>query len=271
MTILRTGALLLAGLLAGSCGQAPVAKETAFNLPAELAEISGLAVAGPESVFAHEDEFAIIYEISLVNGRVMRAFALGEPTLEGDFEGIAAAGSQVFLVTSDGLIYAATPGRNGERPTYRVHDSGVGPHCEIEGLSQAPEPGLLLMLCKRPRNDAETPMLEIYAWRIGEDHAEEQPWLSLPLDELFDRKAREDFRPSSLDWDPVRGRLMVVSARDRTLLTFDRDRKLIDRRRLKKDRHPMTEGLALMPDGRLVLSDEGSPNREARLTVYPMP
>jgi uncharacterized protein YjiK len=272
MKLGRAGGLLMAALATGSCGHKPAPEETTFNLPAELSEISGLAAAGPNSVFAHEDEFAIIYELGLTDGKVKRAFALGEPTLEGDFEGIATAGQQVFLLTSDGLIYAATPGRNGARVPYRVYDSGVGPHCETEGLSEAPEAERLLLLCKRRRNDAgEPPSLDIYVWQIGSERAEEKPWLSRPLDSLMSKSEREGFRPSSLDWDPRTGRLLIVSAQNRLLLTLDRTGRLIDKRRLKKGRHPQTEGMAIMPDGRLVLSDEGSKNREARLTVYPMP
>ncbi len=128
-------------LLLASCGRQQEAGETTYNLPSELNEVSGLAAAGPDSVFTHDDEFAIVYEFRLTDGHILRTFALGDPTIEGDFEGIAAADGRVFLVTSDGLIYSAAPGENGKRVPYRVYDSGVGPRCEVEGLSQAPTAG----------------------------------------------------------------------------------------------------------------------------------
>lgn len=64
-------------------------------------------------------------------------------------------------------------------------------------------------------------------------------------------------------------RLYIVSARDRSMLTLDRDGRLLDHRRLNPSRHPETEGITLMPDGRLVLADEGSRTRDGRLTTYP--
>jgi len=265
----RIAGLALAALLA-ACGKQQESGEATYNLPSELTEVSGLAVAGPDSVFTHDDEFAIIYEFRLSDGHILRTFALGQPTIEGDFEGIATAGEQVFLVTSDGLIYSARPGKNGKRVPYRVYDSGVGPRCEVEGLSQAPTAGDLLLLCKRLRNDPDDTRLEIFRWHIGAERAEPRPFLSLPFDGLIDEHERAEFRPSGIEWDPARRHLVIVSARNRLVLYLDPSGGLIERKRLSGDRHPKTEGIAIMPDGRMVLADEGSRTREGRLTAYKM-
>ena len=269
MNRLRFGELGLALLLA-ACGPSPSqpSRENSYNLPDRLNEASGLAVAGPDSVFTHNDEHAIVYEFRLSDGQVLRAFAVGEPTLEGDFEGIATAGGRVFLVTSDGLMYSALPGENGKRVAYQVYDTGVGPRCEVEGLSQGPAPGELLLLCKRYRNDNKVARLEIYRWRIGGGHAETEPFLAVPLENLLDKKEWAEFRPSGVEYDPACQQLYVVSARNRTVLILSTAGKLLGRRRLKASRHPQTEGITLMPDGRLVLVDEGAMNRPGRLNVY---
>jgi hypothetical protein len=262
------GRACLAALLVAACSPAQDNGEGVYNLPTELNEVSGLAVAGPDSVFTHDDEFAIVYEFRLKDGHVMRAFALGEPTLEGDFEGIATWVGQVFLVTSDGLIYSAYPGANGERVGYRVYDSGIGPRCEIEGLSQSPEPDELLLLCKRFRNDDQEARLEIHRWHIGNDRAEPEPFLALPLETIIDEDELAEFRPSGLEFDPASGQIWIVSARDRAVLVLDRAGRFVERKHLNASRHPESEGITIMPDGRLVLADEGSRTREARLTVY---
>lgn len=267
MSLLRSIGPSLALLLA-ACGNTPGGSDTSFNLPGKLTEVSGLAVAGPDSVFTHDDEFAIVYEFRLGDGKVLRSFALGKPTLEGDFEGIATAGGRIFLITSDGLIYAFKPGRDGERVAYRVFDSGIGPRCEIEGLSQAPEPSALLLLCKRFRNDNTQSLLEIYRWQIGQDHADPEPFLSLPLDQLVEKKERAEFRPSGIDYAPACQQFFIVSARNHMVLVLDRAGKVVDSRTFKKSRHPQAEGIAAMPDGRVVLADEGSRTRKGRLTIY---
>jgi len=268
MSPLRTGVACLA-LLATACGETQASEDTSFNLPDKLTEASGLAVAGPDSVFAHNDEFAIIYEFRLGDGKVLRAFALGKPTLEGDFEGIATGQGRVFLVTSDGLIYSVMPGKDGERVPYRVYDSGIGPRCEIEGLSQAPEPGELLLMCKRFRNDNHDALLEAYRWRIGEDHAEQQPYLSVSLDGLLKKnKDRAEFRPSGLEFYPACQQYYIVSARNQMVLVLDRSGALVAQRKFKAKRHPQAEGIVVMPDGRVVLADEGSRSRKGRISVY---
>lgn len=269
MMPLRSGGLALALILAACTASESSGGEAGYNLPGKLTEASGLAVAGPDSVFIHNDEFAIVHELRLSDGEVLRAFAFGEPTLEGDFEGIATSEGRVFLVTSDGLIYASLPGENGERVEYTVHDSGVGPLCEVEGLSQAPEPGSLLLLCKRYRNDKEkAAKLEIYRWQIGGGHAEPEPFLSVPLKPWLDKEDRAEFRPSGLEYDPRCQELHVVSARNRVVLVLSKTGELLGRHRLKGSRHPQTEGITLMPDGRLVLADEGSSGRKGRITIY---
>lgn len=267
---LRAVAGLSLALLLAACGQREDGGETTYNLPSELTEVSGLAAAGPDSVFTHDDEFAIVYEFRIRDGHILRTFALGDPTIEGDFEGIAEEGGRVFLVTSDGLIYSAEPGENGKRVPYRVYDSGIGPRCEVEGLSQAPTAGDLLLLCKRLRNDPDDTRLEIYRWRIGADRAEVQPFLSLPLEGLLAEDERAEFRPSGVEWDAAKQRLVVVSARNRVVLYLTTAGQLIERKRLSGERHPKTEGIAILPDGRLVLADEGSRTREGRLTAYRM-
>lgn len=264
----RRAAGLSFALFLSACGGQEEEREASYNLPSELTEVSGLAAAGPGSVFTHDDEFAIVYEFRLRDGHILRTFALGQPTIEGDFEGIATANGLVFLVTSDGLIYSAAPGRNGKRVPYHVYDSGVGPRCEVEGLSQAPAAGELLLLCKRLRNDPGDTRLEIYRWRIGADRAEQRPFLSLPLEAILAENERAEFRPSGIEWDPAKGQLVVVSARNRVVLYLDPSGKLVERKRLSGERHPKTEGIAILPDGTLVLADEGNRTREGRLTAY---
>lgn len=267
---MKLAALLPVALTLGTAQQIEEARR--FSLPNGLEEISGLAIASERSVFAHNDEHAIVYEIELERGRILRAFALGDPTLEGDFEGIARVGSRVFLITSDGLIYAANIGRHRQRVPYTVHDSGVGPHCEIEGLSASPQPGELLILCKRGRRggmQTDARRLTVYRWSIDSEHALETPFLSLALSGFLTKEERPDFRPSGIDWDPNSGAIYIVSGRNRLMLTFDRRGTLLEKRRLTPRQHPMTEGIAMLGGRWIALADEGTATRRGRLTVYP--
>ncbi|HYN45337.1 MAG TPA: hypothetical protein VES64_01460, partial [Allosphingosinicella sp.] len=197
--IRRAAALLLLFLPACS---APAARPY-HDLPLGLREISGLAAASPGSVFAHDDERAVVHEIELATGRTLRRFSLGDPPARGDFEGIAADRTHVYLITSDGQLLAAPIGADGASVPFEVHDTGVGAACEIEGLSLAPEPDSLLILCKRARHGRREGRLLIYRWSIGGAAPVGRPWRDIDLGEAADG-ALDGFAPSSIEWVAAR-------------------------------------------------------------------
>ena len=254
-------------LLLPACS-APAPAQESRDLPPALREVSGLAVASPGSVFAHDDERAIVHEIDLASGRTLRRFPLGDPPARGDFEGIAADRGQVYLIASDGRLLAASLGRDGRRMPFEVHDTGAGADCEIEGLSLAPEPGNLLILCKRVRGGGREGRLRIYQWTIGARGPVGRPWRDIGLSEALG-DGRDGFAPSSIEWVPARRQLVLVSARDRRLLVLDETGRILGTRGLSAARHPQPEGLAITASGALAVADEGQSGRPARLTIYP--
>ena len=238
------------------------------DLPPSLREVSGLAIASAASVFAHDDESAAIHEIDLTSGRVIRRFSLGSPPVRGDFEGIAADSQRIYLIASDGRLLAASIGQHGTRVPFEVHDTGAGAECEIEGLSLAPRPGSLLILCKRVRRGDRTGRLLIYEWNISAGTPVRRPWLDIDLRDLLGEE-QGAFAPSGIEWVPARRELVMVSARNRLLLICDEKGRILGMRRLSATRHPQPEGVAVAASGALVIADEGRRGRPARLTVYP--
>lgn len=268
---MRTALAVLLPLLALTGCNRPAPQQRVISLPTDLEEVSGLAMASPNSVFTHNDEHAIVHEIDILQGRTMRSFALGDPTVEGDFEGIAYAGEQIYLITSDGIIYAARPGADGERVPYIAYDTGIGPLCETEGLANAPTGAYLLVLCKRLHRNEGEQRLEIHRWALGAERAEPEPWLSIPLSQILEPQDLAEFRPSAIDLDTARGRILIVSGNNRLFLQLDLAGHLIDRRRLDPALHRQTEGLAILPGCRMLLADEGTRTRRASISVYPCP
>jgi hypothetical protein len=241
-----------------------------FFLPPGLSEISGLAVASPNSVYAHNDDFAIVYEIALDTGKTIKAFALGKPTVKGDFEDIAVRGGYVYLLASDGRLFEAPIGGHRQRVRYNVYDTGVGTHCETEGLSNGPQDGDFLILCKKPHEEPLKDRLVIYLWNLRDRAPVVSPWLNVPLDGLVEPLDQANFHPSALYWRRDRGSFLIVSAKGHSAIEIDEQGRLIDRLKLNKEEHPQPEGLTLMPDGRLVLSDEG-PRGHGKISIYTLP
>lgn len=252
------------GMFARAMARQP---ERAFYLPKGLSEISGVAPASDHSIFAHNDEFGIVYEIELETGRVERAFALGKPTAKADFEDIAARGGYVYLLTSDGRIFEARIGEHRKRVLYNVYDTGIGQRCETEGLTIGPGNEEFLILCKTMHDPALKERLVVFAWNLAERAPAVTPWLDVPLDGLVDELDQANFHPSAFVWRRDTGTFLIVSSKGRTAIEIDAEGRLIARFKLEKKRHNQPEALALMPDGRLVVGDEGARGR-GRITVY---
>jgi len=243
-----------------------MAIDHAFKLDITLQEASGLTPASSHSVFAHNDEYAIIHELDVDTGATIRAFAFGKPTSKGDFEGIAQYGESLWLVASDGKLLEGRPAKHAERSRFNVFDTGTPKNCEVEGVATAEEGGSFLLLCKSSVGIDEKPQLKIYEWSMKNRWRKAKIFLDVRLSELVPDGSRKDFRAADLARDPKTGNLMILNSNG-GLLTITQEGKLIDYEWLDRRAHPQPEGLAIMPDGRLAIADEGI-KREGVLTIY---
>ena len=98
----RYSALWLAAFTGASVAEPPPHQ---WALPKCLREASGLDVISEHMLLAHNDEKGKIYRLNLETETVAQVAAIGKPTVRDDFEGIAADGSRVFLITSKGMLY----------------------------------------------------------------------------------------------------------------------------------------------------------------------
>lgn len=262
--------MLVAAFCVG-CAQpsANVAAEPEYRqwkLPHKLREISGLAEYQGR-LFTHDDQLGIVYEVDLQSGELVKAFALGDPTTEDDFEGIAVADDTFYLVNSDGRIYQFGEGSNGERVPFQSFDTGLGAECEVEGLDYTAASNQLLLACKQARNAALRRYVSIYAFSLQSKQLDPHPLLRVPVDTIPVDGSDRRFNPSGLVVMPPDGNLLLVAARQHALLELDSKGRVVRRMRLPRQRHRQAEGIELMPDGRLVIADEGG-NQRARLTLY---
>ena len=272
--MIRPIGLLL--LLAG-CAATPATNEAnattaqedgvrVLSLPQSLSEISGLAVASPNSLFAHDDEQGAVSEVDVATGRVVRSFTFGG---RGDYEGIAARDNRIFVITSEGILSSFQAAAEGATVRPDTVDTGAGEQCEIEGLSLSPRPNELLILCKEIRGRGNRGRLLILSWSIEGRRLAPQPFVDADLSDALGEN-RRGFAPSSIDWDASRRRIVIVSARNRLLLQLDENGRVVGQRVLDANRHPQAEGVAVMPNGALAVADEaGDSGGPGRLTVYP--
>jgi uncharacterized protein YjiK len=234
-----------------------------FELPGRLDEISGLAVTPDGRLFGHDDERALVHEIDPVGGSVGKRFSAGDPPLRGDFEGIAIVGERFFLVTSTGLLYEMREADDRSEAPYRVSDTGLGAHCEVEGLDYDPVDDALLFACKvtRPERD----VLVVHRLPLDPGRGPLAP-IEVERSQLAAHGVRADFEPSAIAVDPG-GTLIMVSAPIESLIEVDRRGNVLAGYRLSRRRHPQPEGLAFGLDGTLYIADEQN-GQDARISVY---
>jgi uncharacterized protein YjiK len=239
-----------------------------WSLPKKLNEISGLALTRDGRLLTVDDENAIIYELDFEGGHIVKAFALGSPTIRADFEGIAATDDRVWLTDSDGTVYAFTEGADGERVTYERFDTQLGDLCEIEGLAASPDQRLLYFLCKQVRDKSVVDGLMVFAWSIRERRLLPDASLALPQRRFARAINSRKLHPSAIAIDPATGDFVMIAARQKALFVMQHDGRFVGARKLPTaDFHLQPEGIEITSDGRLLIADEGGKHR-ARLAIY---
>jgi uncharacterized protein YjiK len=268
---LRLVGIVLLGVFATACQseQVPSADPGGFTqwaLPDKLREISGLALTSDERLLAVTDEEAIVYEVNYRNGSLVKAFAIGDPTVRGDFEGIAILDRKIWLLASNGRLYSFSEGADGRRVPYERVNTGLGDQCEFEGLAADKETGRLLLACKESRKKKKG--LRIYEWLAAGNDDKDVVEIDIDEDEMRDAIDAKHVNPSGITIDPQTGNLIVLTARQHAIFELSRDGRLIDViMRLDKKRHRQAEGIAVTADGRLLIADEAN-NGPARLAIY---
>jgi uncharacterized protein YjiK len=230
-------------------------------LPGGLREASGLAVLDGSRLLAHDDERAIVAFVDARTGDRIGQFSLGRPLPRDDFEGIAVLDGRVFLATSAGRLYETTIGDDGQVVPFRMFDTGLGKQCELEGMATDSASRSLLLSCKNPIDRALRGAVTVFAWSLDNPATGgvrfRAPVTAFRVDRLT------SFRPSALEVLP-RGDLLLLSGADRALAVVTPPDTVRCVRRLDPA-HRQPEGIALLPDGSIVIADEGNP---ARLTFY---
>ena len=238
-----------------------------WELPKALQEISGLAVDSAGRIFAHDDEQAIIYQLDPATHRVVKRFSFGLPAVRGDFEAIAVVGRQVMLTTSDGVLYAGREGRDGESVPYVTQATGVGRACEVEGMVYEQAGRALLFACKEPRTRSLSGRLAVLRWSLDRKALDPRPWIVLRLSDITRELKAPGFHPSELVRVAGSGHYLLLSGREHAIAEITLAGKVVAVAHLRRRDHRQAEGLAIAPDGALLVSDEGA-GRRGTVTVY---
>ena len=115
----------------------------------------------------------------------------------------------------------------------------------------------LLLPCKTPRTSRLKDHLVVFSVPIASMTPDPEPRVFLPLKQLDSAGLGKNFHPSAIVVHPESGSLILVAAREEALAELSPEGEILATEDLKRKRHPQPEGLAFLPDGSLVIADEG--------------
>ena len=236
-----------------------------WMMPPELQEISGIALTADGRLLAHGDEQARIFVLNPRTGLVLKKFTLGTG-IAGDFEGITVAGSDIYMIASNGTLYQFREGANNAAVHYSTIDTHLGKECEFEGVAYEPDSAWLLMPCKRASKKLPRDNLIIYRWRLQGGDSTRLTTLMIPHSEAIGSNDWKGLHPSDITVDPTTGNYVLISAQEKALLEITPGGQ-VERSEELPGKHPQPEGVAITRDNILIVSDEVS-KRPASITLY---
>ncbi|MGH7581523.1 MAG: hypothetical protein ACREM9_15200 [Gemmatimonadales bacterium] len=241
-----------------------------IELPAELAEVSGLAFTPDGRLLAQADEQAVVYQIDLKLGRPVKRFGIGGPAgpLPGDFEDIEVVGERVFLVASSGEVIEAREGADGETVSIVRRTRGLDGACDVEGMTWDVGSRSLLLLCKQARGKRWKGQAVVLALSPDTGEFEPEPRLLVAESELRQVTGSKRFAGSAIVRHPRTGTWLLLAGPQRVYAEVDSTGKVLGGGALSAERHRQPEGIAIAPDLTLLISDEAA-NRTATITGYP--
>jgi hypothetical protein len=238
-----------------------------WRLSERLHEISGLALTPDGRLMGHDDEAAVIYQIDIENGLIVKHFNLGDPAIRGDFEGLAIDDAGVFyLITSAGRLYRFREGAARETVPFEAFDTGLSTLAEIEGLTFHPGEASVVLASKTNFAPELQSTLALYQWSPTRPGEPARPWRMLPIHPMAEAIGTAGFHPSGMEIDARTGRIVLLAGREGGLVELGADGTLLASRGLT-DFHPHAEGVTILGDGSMLISDEGGKDR-AHLTRY---
>ncbi len=249
------------------------APDRTYELPAELNEISDLAMAADsKSLWGVTDELGTVYRIDLADGGIAESHDFGP---RGDYEALVLLNGTLIVGASDGLLFFL----GGPDAGTRTLDTTLGPACNMEGMAYDPSRRKTLLLCKTelPKLPKGRKSFGIYAMNPETNAVVREPVIVLPRQAIDDyvgthgndpslkSNMGEEFAPSAIAVHPKTGQLYLLSARGAMLVVLEPTGTVVKVAGLNPLMHAQPEGIAFGADGTMYISNE---TRGAHAMLY---
>jgi len=245
-----------------------------IELPRSLNEISGLSVIDSTRVAAIQDEKGIIYVLDALTGAVLNEVRFAG---NGDYEGIERAGDVLFVLRSDGDLFALEVNKleSKKRQKARRIRTRLSARYDTEGLAYDQHSNRLLIACKEYAGKGLAKKRSIYAFDLASEKVSDKPAYVISTEQI--KRAMPDtkvsfagFKPSALALHPETGHLFLLSSKDRLLLELDTSGRIIGTGIFPRSVARQPEGIAITPGGDLLIASEAAGKRALLLRFKPL-
>ena len=238
------------------------------KLDLRLKEISGIVWDNQNDEFiAHNDEKGIIFYLDRDTKGIKRQFVFSEA--KGDFEDIAMAKKDIYVLRSDGKLYRIVTDSTGKQNTFDAGQLESSGKNDFETLYYDAERKALVILCKNCSAD-DKKVVSAYAYYPDSIGFDDKPLYTIDVKKIDSLSPRPTsrFQPSAARIHPVLKKLFILSSASNQLVVTDLSGNIENVYMLAKKLFPQAEGLAFKTNGDMYISNE-SVTSKADLLKFP--
>lgn len=257
------------------------APDITITLPEILHEISGLTYVDSQSFACIQDEKGILFIYNWKDKQIENQYSFN---IDGDYEGITRVGKTIYVLRSDGTLFEILDYESGN---FRLNSYVTGiPANNNEGLCYDPDHNRLLIACKgkiekgpelkdkrviygfdlQAKTMGKNPVFDfdlqtIKGFAIGQQ-------INLPTRSKKKGAVVEPvikFMTSDIGIHPVTKKLFLLSAADHLLFIFKGNGTLEHIEQLNPELFNKAEGITFLPDGDMLITNEGQDKRPTLL------
>ena len=233
-----------------------------YELPDVLNEISGIAVVDSNQILCVQDELGSVFKYDLVREAISRSYRFSDV---GDYEDVTCHNGKIFVLRSDGTVSTFS---SADFPADIQHQIFSFQSLNLEGIYFDNASSSLYFACNESNVNAEENRKEIYSYdlkkqkRLKSEISIHADTIAQILQKRFPELAGNmiDFSPSAITVHPNTGDFYIISASDRIMVIYDQKRNLRGVYPLPSDYFFKPEGIAFLPNGNMLISNEGTKN-----------
>ncbi|HOY39273.1 MAG: hypothetical protein KBB11_10585 [Bacteroidales bacterium] len=232
--------------------------DSVFEMPDVLNELSGIAKLTNESVICIQDELGVVFEFNLISESITKMHRF---TDVGDFEDIAIAGNNVFVLRSDGTLFSFDYYHNNSAVNQSILPINS---LNLEGLYYDKTQNCFYVASKEHLLGGDETKRLVFKYLPGQASEIESAVVidQLELNRLFASQfgsiysGKVSFNPSAIAVHPVTKELYILSSIDKMLVVC-KDGKILRFYPLPADIYFKPEGIAFFENGDLLIANEG--------------